>query len=494
MEHAFSNGAIYIGGVWAKGRGAAITSTFAAEGVENQTLNGASTEDVELAITRAKIAQSDPVWQGLKAHERAQYLYKISDGITANIDRIAWIQSRDTSKNLGETRALAMSAAATFRYFGAVLETSDELLTVPRGDYLTYSVHDALGLVAAITPWNSPIASDAQKVAPALAAGNAVLLKPASWSPLVALELARIIDESGLPKGLFSVLPGSGREVGNLLVEHADIAKVSFTGGTSTGRHLAHVAAEKLMPISLELGGKSPTIVFDDCDVDQAIAGILFGIFSSSGQSCIAGSRLFVQADIYDSFVERLVTATKALKIGHPFDADTQVSSLVHADHRASVEAYVDLAREEGGEILTGGAAPEGAAYDNGAYYMPTIIAGLPNTARACREEIFGPVLVVQSFEDEADVIAKSNDNEYGLACGIWSKDHPKCWRIARAIKAGTVWVNTYKQFSISTPFGGDGASGMGREKGRAGLRAYQAQKSIYEDMSGAPHPWARWP
>jgi betaine-aldehyde dehydrogenase len=279
-----------------------------------------------------------------------------------------------------------------------------------------------------------------------------------------------------------------------LLVEHADIAKVSFTGGTSTGRHLAHVAAEKLMPISLELGGKSPTIVFDDCDVDQAIAGILFGIFSSSGQSCIAGSRLFVQADIYDSFVERLVTATKALKIGHPFDADTQVSSLVHADHRASVEAYVDLAREEGGEILTGGAAPEGAAYDNGAYYMPTIIAGLPNTARACREEIFGPVLVVQSFEDEADVIAKSNDNEYGLACGIWSKDHPKCWRIARAIKAGTVWVNTYKQFSISTPFGGDGASGMGREKGRAGLRAYQAQKSIYEDMSGAPHPWARWP
>jgi acyl-CoA reductase-like NAD-dependent aldehyde dehydrogenase len=234
--------------------------------------------------------------------------------------------------------------------------------------------------------------------------------------------------------------------------------------------------------------------VFDDCDVDQAIAGILFGIFSSSGQSCIAGSRLFVQADIYDSFVERLVTATKALKIGHPFDADTQVSSLVHADHRASVEAYVDLAREEGGEILTGGAAPEGAAYDNGAYYMPTIIAGLPNTARACREEIFGPVLVVQSFEDEADVIAKSNDNEYGLACGIWSKDHPKCWRIARAIKAGTVWVNTYKQFSISTPFGGDGASGMGREKGRAGLRAYQAQKSIYEDMSGAPHPWARWP
>ncbi len=494
MDHAFGNGELYIGGVWAKGRGAPITSIFAAEGVENQTLNGASPEDVELAIARAKAAQSDPAWVGLKPHERAQYLYKISDGITANIDRISFIQSRDTSKNLAETRALAMSAAATFRYFGAVLETSDELLTVPRGDYLTYSVHDALGLVAAITPWNSPIASDAQKVAPALAAGNAVLLKPASWSPLTALELARIIDESGLPKGLFSVLPGSGREVGNLLVSHRDVAKVSFTGGTSTGRHLAHAAAEKLMPISLELGGKSPTIVFDDCDVDQAIAGILFGIFSSSGQSCIAGSRLFVQNTIYARFMARLVEATKALKVGHPFDAATQVSSLVHADHRKTVEDYVALAREEGGEVLTGGARPEGAAYANGAYYMPTIIQGLPNTAQVCREEIFGPVLIAQPFADEADVIAKSNDNEYGLALGIWSKDHPKCWRIARAIKAGTVWVNTYKQFSISTPFGGDGASGIGREKGRQGLRAYQTQKSIYEDMSGAPHPWARWP
>ena len=494
MTHEFGNGLLYIGGEWAEGRGAPITSIFAAEGVENQTLNGASKEDVELAIERAKVAQADPAWLNLKPHERARYLQKIADGIEANIERIAWIQSRDTSKNLGETRALAMSAAATFRYFAAVLETSDETLTTPRGDYLTYSVHEPLGLVAAITPWNSPIASDAQKVAPALAAGNAVLLKPASWSPLVALELARIVDEAGLPKGLFSVLPGSGREVGNLLVEHRDIAKVSFTGGTSTGRHLAHAAAEKLMPISLELGGKSPTIVFDECDQDQAIAGILFGIFSSSGQSCIAGSRLFVQASIYDSFMERLVAATAALTVGHPFEEGTQVSSMVHADHRASVEDYVALAREEGGEILTGGARPEGAKYENGAYYLPTIIADLPNTARVCREEIFGPVLVVQPFEDESDVIAKSNDNEYGLACGIWTIDHAKSWRIGRAIKAGTVWVNTYKVFSISTPFGGDGASGMGREKGRQGLRAYQAQKSIYEDLSGQPHPWARWP
>ncbi len=492
MTQDFSDGRLFIGGDWRKGRGAPITSVFAAEGIENQTLAGASRDDALDAIAAAGAAQQDPAWRDLKPHERATHLHRIADGIAANIDRISWIQSRDTSKTLAETRALALSAAGTFRYFAAVVETSDDLLTAPRGVYLTSSVHEPLGVVAAITPWNSPIASDAQKVAPALAAGNAVVLKPASWSPLVCLELARIIDEAGLPRGLFSVLPGSGREVGTLLVEHPGIAKVSFTGGTSTGRHLAGIAARKLMPVSLELGGKSPTIVFDDCDMDLAIAGVLFGIFSSSGQSCIAGSRLFVQRGIYDRFVERLVQATRALSVGHPFDPRTQVSSLIHADHRASVEAYVALARDEGGEVLCGGARPEGL--DAGAYFLPTIIAGLDNAARTCREEIFGPVLVVMPFDDEADVIAQGNDSDYGLACGIFSNDRRKCWRVARAIRAGTVWVNTYKQFSIATPFGGDGASGMGREKGRAGLRAYQTQKSIYEDLGGQPHPWARWP
>lgn len=492
MTESFREDLIFVGGMWRQGRGAKINSYFAAEGCLNMSISGASATDVDDAIKLANAAQ--PAWAALFPHERASVLYRISEGISANIERIAWVQSRDTSKSLNETRALAMSAASTFRYFAAVLETSDEALTVPRGSYITSSVHEPLGLVAAITPWNSPIASDAQKVAPALAAGNAVLLKPASWSPLVGLELAQIAEEAGLPAGLLSVLPGSGREVGNHLVEHPDISKVSFTGGTETGRKLAHAAAEKLMLVSLELGGKSPTIVFDDCDVDLAIAGVLFGIFSSSGQSCIAGSRLFVQRNIYEDFVAQLVEATNALIVGHPFEPSTQVSSLVHPEHRDTVEAYVALALEEGGQILVGGARPVDEAMAVGAYYMPTIIAGLDNKARVCREEIFGPVLVVLPFEDEADVIAQSNDNEYGLACGIWSRNHAKCWRIAKAVKAGTVWVNTYKQFSISTPFGGDGASGMGREKGREGLRAYQRQKSVYEDVSGQPHPWARWP
>lgn len=482
---------LFVGGEWEEGSGAEITSIFPADGTVNRVLRGASAADGERAIERAKTAQADPAWRRLKPHERARFLYAIAEGVEANAARISHIQSRDTGKTLRETAALAASAAGTFRYFGAVLETSDEALTAQRGDALTMSIHEPLGLVAAITPWNSPIASDAQKVAPALAAGNAVLLKPASWSPLVSLELARIVEASGLPKGLFSVLPGSGREIGNLLVEHSDIAKVSFTGGTETGRALAVKAAKKLMPVSLELGGKSPTIVFADADVEQAIAGVMFGIFSSTGQSCIAGARLFVERPIYEEFVQRLVAATKRLKVGHPFDPDTQVAPLVHFDHRESVAAHVRMAREDGAEVLCGAAAPEGTDYTSGAYYLPTILAGASNSARICREEVFGPVLVVLPFYDEADVIAQANDNDYGLACGIWTRDFPKSWRVGNAIRAGTVWVNTYKQFSISTPFGGEKESGMGREKGREGLRAYMAQKSIYTDLSGVRHPWA---
>ncbi|KZX96892.1 aldehyde dehydrogenase [Sulfitobacter sp. HI0040] len=483
------SGALFIGGEWREGRGGQITSIFPADGSVNRVLRGASPQDGEEAIARAKAAQ--PAWGALKPHERARVLLAVGDGIDSNAGRISQIQSQDTGKTLAETAALAASAAATFRYFAAVAETTDEEMTAQRGGALTLSVHEPMGVVAAITPWNSPIASDAQKLAPALAAGNAVILKPASWSPLTALELARIVDEAGLPKGLLAVLPGSGREIGNLLVEHPDIAKVSFTGGTATGRALAEKAGRKLMPVSLELGGKSPTIVFDDADMEVALAGILFGVFSSTGQSCIAGSRLFVQRGIYNEFVTRLVAATKRLRVGHPFAEGTQVAPLIHPDHRKEVQAHVAQALEDGGKLLCGGEAPEGPAYEGGSYYLPTIIEGLPNDARLCREEVFGPVLAVLPFDDEGDVIAQGNDNEYGLACGIWTRDFPRAWRVARAIRAGTVWVNTYKQFSISTPFGGDGASGMGREKGRQGMRAYMRQKAIYTDLTGAPHPWA---
>jgi len=483
---------IYIGGEWRRGRGAEIASHFPADGSLNAVLLGASQEDVDLAIERGQDAADDPKWRKLLPHERATYLYRISEGIARHADRISQVQSRDTGKTLTETRALAMSASGTFRYMAAALETMEDSLTPSRGNYLTMSVYEPLGVTAGITPWNSPIASDAQKVAPALAAGNAVLLKPSSWSPLVCLELARVIEEAGLPAGLFSTLPGAGAVVGDRLVTHPAVRKVSFTGGTETGRDIARKAADKLMPVSLELGGKSPTIVFADADLDIACAGVMFGVFSSTGQSCIAGSRLFVERSIYDALVAKLVAATERLRIGHPFEATTQVAPLIRPKHRDEVEGHVARARADGGKVLTGGDRPKGAVYADGTYYRPTIIAGLDNTSRLCRDEVFGPVLAVLPFDTEDDLIRQCNDNSYGLASGIYTRDFPKAWRVARALDTGTVWINTYKQFSISTPFGGTKDSGLGREKGRDGIRAWMAQKSLYCDLSEAPHPWAK--
>lgn len=482
---------IFVAGEWRQGRGAPIESRFPADGSLNRVIHGASEQDVSDAIGHAQVAVDNPAWRRLHPHERAAYLYRIADGIAHAADRISFIQTRDTGKTLKETRALALSASGTFRYMAAALETMENALTPSRAETLVFSVHEPLGVTAGITPWNSPIASDAQKVAPALAAGNAILLKPASWSPLVCLELARIIEAAGLPAGLFSALPGSGGVVGERLVVDPAIRKVSFTGGTEVGRGIARKAAEKLMPVSLELGGKSPTIVFADADLDLAAAGVMFGVFSSTGQSCIAGSRLFVQRGVYDAFMAKLVAATQRLRIGHPFEAATQVAPLVHADHRAEVEEHVRRARSDGAEVLAGGGRPAGEGFDAGTYYAPTILAGLDNTARICRQEVFGPVLAVLPFDGEDDVVAQGNDNAYGLACGIYTGDFAKAWRVGRAIQAGTVWINTYKQFSIAAPFGGVKDSGMGREKGRDGIRAWMAQKSIYYDLTGRPHPWA---
>lgn len=491
LEDLLPDGRIFVAGSWQEGRGAEITSIFPADLTVNRRFRGASRADGEAAIAGAKRAQADPAWRDMAPPQRARILHRIAEGIEAAQERIAQIQMRDTGKTLTETRALAASAAGTFRYFAAVLETMDEEMTAPRGNSLTLSLHEPIGVVAAITPWNSPIASDAQKVAPALAAGNAVVLKPASWAPLVALELARIIEAAGLPKGLFSVLPGSGREIGALLVEHPDIGRVSFTGGTATGLGIAAGAAAKLMPVSLELGGKSPTIVFEDADQDQALAGVLYGIFSSSGQSCIAGARLLVQRGIHDAFLGRLVAAARGLRVGHPQDPATQVSCLVHPDHRDAVEAQVAAAVARGARVLCGGARPEGAAYAKGAYYLPTILTDVGPEDPIWQEEVFGPVLVVRAFDDEPEAIALAEDSDYGLACGIWTRDFPRAWRVGRAVTTGTVWINTYKQFSISTPFGGEKMSGMAREKGRDGLRAYMRQKSLYVDLSGTPLPWA---
>jgi betaine-aldehyde dehydrogenase len=484
-------GDIFIGGEWRRGRAATFASIYPADQSVNMEISTASAEDAKEAVEAADIAWRKPNWSGLKPHQRALILYRIADLITQRHEALAQLQRRDNGKPVAETRVLVASAANTFRYFAACLETLDDELTPSRGDYMTVSVHEPIGVIAAITPWNSPIASDAQKLAPALAAGNAVVLKPAEVTPLVSLALARICEEAGVPKGVLSVLPGKGSVIGDVLVRHPLVKKVSFTGGTDVGRGIARIAAEKLMPVSLELGGKSPTIVFDDADLDHAVNGVLYGIFSSSGEACIAGSRLFVQRPIYAQFMKRLAEGARKLRVGDPSSTGTQMGPLITAKHRESVERYVAIGLEEGGRLLCGGERPAGDGRENGFFYQPTILEGLPNSARICQEEIFGPVLVAMPFDDEASLIKDANDSVFGLAAGIWTRDYKRAWRVARALEAGTVWINTYKLFSISTPFSGWKESGVGREKGRLGIREYMQQKSLYWGLNDAPLPWA---
>ncbi|WP_370588834.1 aldehyde dehydrogenase family protein [Pseudonocardia sp. C8] len=486
---------LLVAGEWRPGAGPEITCTDPATGCTITTLRGASASDVDAAARAAHAAADAPAWRDLLPHRRARLLHRIADGIDGAAEELARLQTLDTGKTLAETRALAASAAGTYRYLAAACETADGELPTPRGEHLAMTVHEPVGVVAAITPWNSPIASDAQKIAPALAAGNAVLLKPAPWAPLVSLAAGRIVHrallDEGLPPALVSVLPGSGAEAGEALVRHDDVGIVSFTGGTATGRRIAEIAGRRLIPVSLELGGKSPAIICPDADLDHAVAGTLYGIFSSSGQSCVAGSRIFVPRDRHDELVARLADATRRLRVGPGTDPRTQVGPLVHHDHRDRVAAMVDRAVAAGARVVTGGRIPDDPALAGGAYYLPTVLDRVEPAWEICREEVFGPVAVVLPYDDEDDLVRQADDTAYGLACGIWTADHRRAWRIARRVRAGTVWVNTHKQFSISTPFGGVKDSGLGVEKGRLGLRTYSTTKSVYWSLAEDPIPWA---
>ena len=480
-----------LAGRWRDASGPVYTTEYPHNGTAVARVHAATADDVDEAVQAAEQARLQPAWARLMPHERAGMLHRIAQGIRDHGEALAQLQRLDNGKPIKECRALVASAAGTFQYFAAAAETWEDAITPARGDFLTMSVHEPLGVVGAITPWNSPIASEAQKMAPALAAGCAIVIKPAEITPRMAIELARIAQRAGVPDGIVSVLPGKGSVAGDALVRHPLVKRIAFTGGTAVGMGIQRLAAEKLMPTSLELGGKSPTIVCADADLDHAVAGVVYGIFSSSGESCIAGSRAFVHASVYAEFKARLLAAVQGLRVADPALESTHMGPLVNRSHRDSVERYVQLGRDEGGRILCGGVRPQGGYYEQGSYYLPTVIEGLPNTARMCREEIFGPVLALLPWTDEADLIAQCNDNDYGLASGIWTRDYKAAWRIGRALHTGTVWINTYKLFSVSTPFGGVKLSGTGREKGRQGILEYTTQKSFYWGMNVAPMPWA---
>ena len=454
-----------------------------ATGNVNYPVSVAGREHIDAAVQSALDASRDPKWRDMLPHTRALLLNRIADGLTKRAEDFARAQMMENGKVWSECRAQAGSAAATFRFLRRRLRDTRRRGNPSRGNYLSMTAYEPYGVVAAITPWNSPLTMEAQKVAPALAAGNAVILKPSEVTPSAALLLGEIALEAGLPAGILNVVTGLGATTGKWLVEHPGVRMVSFTGGTATGRAIGMIAADRLIPVALELGGKSPHIVFEDANLDAAVDNIMGGIFEGSGQSCVAGSRLFVQRSVYDELVALLVERAGRIKVGLPDDPSAEMGPLASFAQRDRVEIYVASARAEGGQILLGGARPEDARLSNGAFYLPTIIAGLGNQATCVREEIFGPVLCVLPFEDEADLIEQANDSVYGLAGGVWTGNYQRAWRVSRALQTGLVWINTYKQLSISTPFGGFKESGIGREKGVTGIRLYQQSKGLYWSM-----------
>jgi betaine-aldehyde dehydrogenase len=464
-----------------------IISINPATGAEIARVTVTTLPELDAAVERAQHAFHHSGWKSLLPHKRALVLHAIADGLLLEKESLARLQMQDNGKPLGECRGMVESAIGTFRYYASVCETIEGDVTPSRGDYVSFTVLEPFGVVAAITPWNSPIMNDATKVAPALAAGNAVLLKPSEDSPLLAPELARIALSAGLPKDLLQVVQGRGADVGAALVAHPGIRMISFTGGTASGRAIARVAGDRLVPAALELGGKSPHVVFADANLEHAVAAVVAGIFGSAGQSCVAGSRLFIEASIYDEVLSAVVARAKSLRVALPDSEGVEMGPLASFHHRERVAAFVDRARSEGGRILCGGAAPTGGDYDHGAFYLPTVIDGLGPQAVACQEEAFGPVLVALPFKDEAELIAHANGTAFGLACGIWTESFKRAWRIGRALEAGSVWINTYKQSVTSTPFGGFKNSGIGREKGIDGLRMYAQVKSMYFGLHEQP-------
>ena len=471
---------LLIGGKARAGAGAVLRSINPADGSLNYEGRGASAADVDEAVQAAQAAHRDGRWRRRPPHERARVLHRVAELIERDAERLSRVQMAENGKRLVECRQHAASAAATFRYYAAVIETQTDAVTPPRGAHLSMSVREPHGVVAAITPWNSPLTLNAQKLAPALAAGNTVVFKPSEVTSEVGLTLARLCLEAGLPDGVLNVTPGLGPEAGGALVAHPGINMLTFTGGTRTGAAIGSACVARCVPAALELGGKSPQIVFADADLDRAVEGVIGGVFHASGQSCIAGSRLLVEAAVWDEVMDRLVERTRALKVGRPDDEAAYLGPVATFGHRDAIEGFVARAAQAGGRLLTGGERPSGAELSAGAYVAPTIVTGLPRDAELVRQEVFGPVVHAASFSDEADLVAQANDTDYGLACGVWTADYRKAWRIARDVQAGTVWINTYKQLSITTPFGGFKQSGLGREKGLEGLAAYQLVKGVF--------------
>lgn len=447
----------------------------------------AGAEDVDAAVQAARKAFLDPAWRRLTQTDRGKLVRRLAETIAEHADELAAIETRDNGKLLKEMRAQLRAAPDTYLYFAGMADKlHGETIPVNKLDMLNLTLREPIGVVGMISPWNSPLMLLTGTLAPCLAIGNTVVVKPSEHTSASTLALAELIARAGFPAGVFNVVTGNGATAGEALTLHPDVAKIAFTGSTATGRRIAANAASRLVPCQMELGGKSPHVVFADVDLDRAVNGVVAGVFAAAGQTCIAGSRCFVEARIYDEFVERLVERTSRIRIGHPAEAETELGPLALAAQLDKVERYVGYGVADGARLAVGGRRPQREGLARGWYYEPTVLADARNDMRFMRDEIFGPVVGVTPFRDEAELMALANDTNYGLAAGIWTRDIDRAMRFARNVDAGTVWINTYRSAAYMSPSGGFKESGYGKRGGFEVMREFSRLKNVVVDYSGA--------
>jgi aldehyde dehydrogenase (NAD+) len=474
---------LFIGGEWVEASDGARFPTYnPGTGEVITEVAEAGEADVDAAVAAARQALDGP-WSRMDAADRGALLWKMGDALEARSKELSTVEVLNNGKPLREVRFDLQQAIDAFRYY-AGWATKIEGETIPvRGKVLNYTLREPVGVVAGIIPWNFPLEMAAWKAAPALACGNALILKPAEQTPLTALELAQIARAVGVPDGVFNVLPGYGERTGAALVRHPGVDKVAFTGSTAVGKHIVREAAESLKSVSLELGGKSPNIVFEDADLDAAARGAFNAIFYNSGQTCTAGSRLLVHRSVHEELVARLVKRVARVEPGAALDPDRRYGPLISAEQLERVMGYIGQGRDEGARLLVGGERMAHAGLENGYWVQPTIFDGVDPDATIAREEIFGPVLATLTFDDEDEAVALANQSVYGLAAAVWTNDIKRAHRLARRIQAGTVWINTYHPLDSASPFGGYKQSGAGRELGKHALDLYTQVKSVWVDL-----------
>lgn len=444
----------------------------------------AGAADVDKAVAAARAALEGP-WGTMSPSDRGALMRRLAQLIADHSEELALIETTDNGKVLRETTGQIAGIPATYHYFaGAADKIQGHTISPPQTNFFTYTQPRPVGVVGAILPWNSPLFLLASKLAPALAAGCTFVAKPAEQTPASTLAFARLVLEAGIPPGVFNVVTGAGA-TGAALAAHPGVDKITFTGSSETGKRVMKSAADHIAAVTLELGGKSPNIVFADADVEAAVNGIVAGIFAATGQTCIAGSRLLVARELHDEIVEKVIERARTIQMGDPRDLDTEMGPIAFAEQLEKVCSYVDIAVGEGAKVAYGGSRPDTAELANGYFHQPTVLTGVTNDMRVAREEIFGPVLSVLTFDGEDEAVQIGNDTSYGLAAGIWTKDVQRAHRVAQRLNAGTIWVNAYRTLAYNVPYGGFKQSGIGRENGLEGLGEYLQTKSVWVELSG---------